>query len=105
MSIHLGLQDWVFIGTTIIAGLKWYFQRNKLPKSIQAILDKIGKDEIAKIVGDVAKFTQLNDVEKHTMAVQQLQELAKRKLGLDVPTSIANIIVDYVWRIVNKKKV
>lgn len=100
MSFHGVHITWEVIApiiTTIIAIAKWLKARGEQPKPIQWVINAITEDSVLAIIGNANKFTELDDVGKHTWASAELSKLIKERLHLDIPTAWSNIIVDAVF--------
>lgn len=103
MKIELTLQDWIFIATALFTGIKWYFERNKLPKKYQKILDRIGIDNITNLIQKIDHFADLNSNEKRILVVEELKTFVKRECDMELPTSLANLLVEYVFNLLKKE--
>ena len=69
----------------------------RLPAWARRWLKKIGTDEILKAIELAAKIKDLTPEERRLQAVGYLQKLCEKELGFPVPTSVANLLVEYVY--------
>ena len=95
-GITLTFQDLIFIASALVAGVKWYFERNKLPAKYQRILDKITVDGVADIINRIQAFGNLNESEKQIIASEEVIKLAE-ECGIKIPRTVAILLVQYVY--------
>lgn len=97
------LQDWVLVGTTILGFIKWYFERNKLPAKYQKILDKITADKVKELIEMASKYEKMTDAEKLDFVSEELRKYAETHLGITISSTIAKLIVQFVYQKYFKK--
>lgn len=91
----VSLSEWVSLAVGLIGLVSAYLQsKNKLPKEAVPWLKKIGDANITEAIDKAEKITKLSADEKRVEAVAYLQKLAEKKLGVPIPDSIANFLVE-----------
>jgi hypothetical protein len=95
-GVTLTLQDIIFIGGIIIAGIKWYSERNKLPAKYQRILDTITFERVEEIINKMDTFKEMNKEQKLILASDGVVKLAELA-GIKIPRTVAILLVQYVY--------
>jgi uncharacterized membrane protein YcfT len=99
------LQDLITIASiaiSIILGLMHKFSA-KLPPKVAEILNGIGQDEIERYLTEAVRLYS-DPTARREWVVKQIQTIARTELHIEVPTSVANLLVEYVfqrWKIKN----
>lgn len=92
-------QDWVALALGIIGMSSAYLKsKSQLPSWARSWLTKIGPDTITKAIEIAAIAKTQTPQERQASAVAYLQRVVKADLGLSVPTSIANLLVEFVYQ-------
>lgn len=90
-----------FVYTITIWAIQKYW---KLPPKYQSIIDSVSYESIAKIITDIAKYSEGSDIQKVQDAAEELCKLAT-KLGFDLNLATSIIITQYVFNKLKAKKV
>jgi len=98
------LQDWITLAIGIVGLVSALLQRiaPRLPKYVQTIIAKIGKQNIINLIAWAQEYASTPEKRKEA-AVAELKKVAKNKLGIVLPDSIANLIVE--WAVQQYKKI
>ena len=92
-------QDWVSLSVGIAGALVAYFsQKDRLPSWMKKWLSRVGIDNIYSAVESVAAIAELTPAQRREQAVIYVQKLCVKELGFSVPTSIANLLVEYIYQ-------
>jgi hypothetical protein len=95
--------DWLgFIVGGIGSLIGLLSRSNRLPAAARRWLSKIGQDKILDILFEAKAFTDMTPDEKRKYAIGELQALALKQWGMQLPTSIAGLLVDYMYNISRK---
>lgn len=94
--MNVPINDWIIVIAGALGWLVWGLQKiaPNLPSNVQKIIKKLSQQEIIEIIIWVNENCDTPEHRRET-AVQLLQELAEKKLGFKLPTSIANLIVEW----------
>lgn len=93
------VKDWFALAIGVIGLVMSYLQsRDRLPKWARQWLARIGQDKVEEAVEYAARLAQLTDDERRREAVSYLVKLSEKELGLAIPESIANLLVEYVYQ-------
>ncbi len=99
MLKNVSLNDWITLAVGVIGFLTVLLQRRtQLPSWARRWLAKIGLERIQKAIDQAATVASLTPDERRAKAVEYLQRLTERELGFPVPTSIANLLVEFVYQ-------
>lgn len=91
--------DWVALAIGVIGLLTGYLQsKNRLPKWARKWLSKIGEESIQEAIDYAAKIQGLTPEERRREAVAYLIRVAEKEFGFPIPTSVANLLVEYVYQ-------
>ncbi len=97
--MEVTLNDWlglaVGMGGLLIAYLA---RKNLLPKAAQRWKQRIGEDRILSAIEQAATLVEASPEERRKAAVVALQRLTRNELGFEVPTSIANLLVEFIYQ-------
>jgi hypothetical protein len=97
MSASLG--DWVALAVGILGlALSYLSRRDRLPKWVRGWLSRIGQDKIEDAIEYAAKLQGLTSEQRRQEAVAYIIRLTEKELGLVIPESIANLLVEYVYQ-------
>jgi len=90
--------DWALVAAALIsAGLAWLAKQQSLPAGARRWLGRIGQDKILAFIKEAEAFAEMTPDEKRAWVVEKLQGFTIDKLGFPVPTSIANLLVEFVY--------
>lgn len=91
--------DWVALAIGVVGVVLSYTQsRDRLPKWARRWLAKIGSEEIVAAIEYAARLHGLTPEERRQEAVAYLMRLAEREFGFPIPSSIANLLVEFVYQ-------
>ena len=91
--------NWVAVTIGILGLVMSYVQsRDRLPSWARKWLARIGKSNVEAAVAYAAKLSPLTPEEKRREAAAYLSRLAQKELGFPIPTSVANLLVEYVYQ-------
>lgn len=97
MSVPLG--DWAALAIGIIGLVASYLAgRDRLPKWARKWLSRIGRDRIEDAIEYAAKLQGLTSQQRRQEAAGYIVRLCEKQLGLVIPESIANLLVEYVYQ-------
>jgi len=97
---NVSLSDWILLGTTLLGFLTaWLARSNRLPKAVRTYLAKIGQGDIIALIEQAAAFKDSTADEKFAWVADELQKLARAKLGLNIPTSVVRLLVEYCYQL------
>lgn len=92
--------DWAALIIGIIGLVAARLQsKDRLPKWVRKWLTWLGQDRVEEAVRYAEAFTNMTPEARRTEAVNYLIEVADRELGLKLPTSIANLLIEYVYQL------
>jgi hypothetical protein len=95
----ISLADWISLLIGIFGFLSALAARSsRLPSWARNWLKAIGKDKIEAAIGKAATIADLTPEQRKKEAVIYIQRIALKELGLVVPTSIANLLVEFVYQ-------
>ncbi|OYV99473.1 MAG: hypothetical protein B7Z62_00285 [Deltaproteobacteria bacterium 37-65-8] len=99
MLEKIPLTDLVYLAIGI-AGIimGWIGNSNRLPAPARHWLAKIGEPALASLVAEANAIEDMYPRVRRAYVLNELRDLAKRKLGLDIPTSVANLLLEYVYQ-------
>jgi len=93
------LQDWAAFGVGIICAIIALAQRSgRLPASARKWLKALGEHRIEAAVVYVAGLVGLTPDERRAEAAAWIIRICDRELGVAMPESIANLLVEYVYQ-------
>lgn len=99
MFSDVTILDWVLLAITAIsAGVTWLARRRQLPAGVRKWLNRIGRDDILEAIKEAETFGGLTPDERRKRVVAKLQEITRERLGFEVPTSVANLLVELVYQ-------
>ena len=97
MSVPLG--DWAAIAIGIFGLVMSYLsQRGRLPKWARQWMSRIGQDKIESAIEYAAKLQGLTSEQRRREATAYIIRLCEKELGLVLPESIANLLVEFVYQ-------
>jgi len=92
-------RDWAALAVgvfgIIIARLQ---SRDRLPKWVRRWLSRLGEDRIEQAIEYAAKIGNLSPEERRREAASYLARIAEQELGLRIPQSIANLLIEYAYQ-------
>lgn len=99
--------DWVtpeWIGIVAILGgwLVTWLRGRKLPAWAKKWLDKLGDDAVLEAIEAAKRFD--TPEERRVEAVRYLQRIADKRFGMELPDSIANLLVEYVYQLYKRAR-
>lgn len=98
MIANVSTLDWISLAVAAIcAGLAWLAKQQSLPIGARRWLGRIGQKQILEFVQQAEAFAEMTPDEKRAWVVAKLQGFTIDKLGFPVPTSIANLLVEFVY--------
>ena len=80
----------------------WLKSRKELPSIAKAWLDRVGEQQIRDAVNEAAQMAGKTPEERKTEAVRIIKERVAALLDDYIPTSIANLLVEWVYQKVMK---
>jgi len=91
--------DWLVVAIGLIGLVAGYLNsRYRLPKWARTWLERLGRENIEKAVEYASKFSELSPDERRKEAVSYLMRLSEKELGFRIPSSIANLLVEFVYQ-------
>lgn len=91
--------DWISLAVGLIGFITACLSRqSQLPSWARNWLKKIGNNRVTDAIEQVAAITELTPEQRQTEASLLLQRFCRRDLGIDVPTSIANLLIEFVYQ-------
>lgn len=96
---NVNLKDWLTLAIGVIGLITaWVSQSNRLPKEARNYIARIGGERINQIISATAEMVTASPAQRQMRAVELLQDTAERRLGIRLPTSIANLIVEWAYQ-------
>jgi len=93
------LQDWAAFGVGIVCAIIAFAQRSgRLPASARKWLKAIGESRIEAAIAYAAGLVGLTPDERRAEAAAWVVKICDRELGVAMPDSIANLLVEYVYQ-------
>ena len=94
------ISDIISLAVGIIGLLSaWAMRSNRLPKAVRKYLADIGgEDRVFSLIETAAAYVDMTPELKRIKVVETLQDISVGKLGFRLPTSIANLIVEYCYQ-------
>jgi hypothetical protein len=92
--------DWISLIVGVLGFVSaWAMRSNRLPSGARKWLSKLGGQEaVFDILASANSFAERTPAQRRSWAVSELQDLAYKSTGLKLPTSIANLIVEFVYQ-------
>ena len=98
------IKDWLFLAVGLIGLIIAHLEsRDRLPSWARNWLSRIGRDKVERAIDYAAGLQGLSDEDRRKEAVGYLVRLSERQLGLRVPESVANLLVEYVYQYVKRR--
>ena len=98
-GIHISLVDLAYLAAAILgAGSAWLKSRTQLPAGARKWLAKLSSSCVTAAIEQAEAYADLSPDERRVKAVAFLQDLSKKELGFPVPTSVANLLVEFVYQ-------
>jgi len=98
-QMQITATEWLSFAVAVIGLLfGWLSRWGRLPKTAREWLKKIGEDRILSAIEQAQEFKDLTAAEKRAKVVEALQRTIEQELGLTVPTSILNLLVEFVYQ-------
>lgn len=99
------VRDWLALAIGLIGIIAaWIESRDRLPKMARSWLSRLGRDRVERAIDYAARINGLTPEERRREAAAYLVRLSQRQLGLRVPASIANLLVEYVYQYVKRRR-
>ncbi|MEN6372300.1 MAG: hypothetical protein ABFD64_09845 [Armatimonadota bacterium] len=96
---NVSFRDWTAVAIGVIGLVTSYVSsKNRLPKWARKWLSRIGSANIVKAIEYAAKLSELSSEERRKEAVDYLIKLSEKELGFAIPTSIANLLVEFIYQ-------
>lgn len=93
------IHDWVTLAVGAAgAATAFLSQKDRLPSWARKWLNRIGTDRITDAIERAGAIAELSPDERRKEAVDYLQKLCAQELGFQVPSSIANLLVEHVYQ-------
>lgn len=103
----------ILSGTTdiwvpVVAAIFGWLAKSKITKSLPAgardWLGRIGEDNLIDTVATVDAVADATPAERRQMAVERLQKEVRERWELNLPTSIANLLVEYAYQLYKRAR-
>ena len=92
-------KDWIALAVWLIGlATAWLSRQTQLPKWARGWLKKIGQDRIIAAIEQVERLADLTPEQRRAEVVWAMQRVAQEEIGLTLPTSIANLLVEFVYQ-------
>jgi hypothetical protein len=97
--LHVPVHDWIAVALGLIGLITaWLNSKNRLPKWAREWLSKLTKDEVEKAIQYASEIEGMTNEQRKQKAVDYLIRVSEKQLGLTVPDSIANLLVEFVYQ-------
>ena len=104
-GIHIDLTDLLSLGIGVFGLLlAWAQSYNRLPKGVRDWLGKIGSDTIMAIIVKAESVATMSTEDRRKWAVEELKAVVLEKCGLKLPTSVANLLMEFVYQAWKKSR-
>jgi hypothetical protein len=101
----VSLNDWVSLAVGLSGLVTAYLsQKNRLPAWARSWLKRIGPDRIKDAIQRANAISEMSSDERRQQAIIYLQKVCLKELGFPIPTSIANLLVEYIYQQWKKAK-
>ena len=99
--MQVSMSDWIALTVGVIGLISaWLARSNRLPANVRRWINDLDQEVILQEIGTCAvTMAQATAEERRDYMVNWITDLAKIKLGLTVPKSIANLIVEYCYQL------
>ena len=99
------MQDWIAFAFGVIGLLTGLLQylKPKLPKWVQPYLKKLTTEEIIDAVSWAQTHANTPEARKQS-AIEYLQQIAVQRLGVRVPDSIMNLLIEWGLQLYKKAR-
>ncbi len=92
-------QDWAAFCVSVVCVILAIIQRSdRLPVSVRRWLKAIGERRVEAAVAYAAEIVGLTPDERRKEAALWISRISKREFGAEVPESIANLMIEYVYQ-------
>ena len=96
---NVSIKDWLVLAIGFIGLFAAQLEsRNRLPGWARRWFARIGNDRIEQAIEYAAKIEGLSPEARRKEAVDYLVRLSERELGFHIPTSVANLLIEYVYQ-------
>lgn len=101
---EISILDWSMLAFSIVSAAFAYIRGlHRLQPGARKWLGEIGEPTIRAIINESAQMIGLTPLQRRERAVELLREAVKKSLGLDIPTSIANYLVEHVYQSIKER--
>jgi hypothetical protein len=100
------ITEWITIGLAVIAAAKAFaeWRKIKLPPWAQTWAKKIGVKRIEGWIAQADRLGKMAPAERRAWVLEQLQAWALKEIGIPVPASVGNLLVEQVYQLWKRKK-
>lgn len=96
---NISTNDWVSLAVGLIGFITAYISRqSQLPAWARKWQKLIGNDRVTDAIQRAADLANLTPEQRQKEAALLLKQFCRRDLGIDLPTSIANFLVEYAYQ-------
>lgn len=92
-------RDWAVLAIGVAGLVLSYLEsRDRLPKWARRWLNRIGREEIEKAIEYASRLQGISPEERRREAADYLVRLSEKKFGFPVPSSVANLLVEFAYQ-------
>jgi len=93
------IHDWIALAIGVIGLISAYLQsRDRLPSWARRWLANISREKVEEAIEYASRLSGLTPEERRAEAVAYLVRVSKSELGFEVPKSIANLLVEFIYQ-------
>jgi len=98
---NVSIQDWIALAVGIVGVVAALLSRwGRLPANVRRWLKAIGEKRVLRLVETAAaNLSKKTNEEKRDWVARQVQAIAVKNTGFDVPNSIANLLVEQAYQV------
>lgn len=96
---NVPISDWISLAVGVVGFATAYLaQKDRLPSWARQWLKRVGPERIKDAVERAAAIAEMTPDQRRQQAVIYLQKVSMKDLGFPIPSSVANLLVEYIYQ-------